>query len=97
MALSYIKRMREQMGSIITYIGFFVSALIVLWAVVTMNRRLYKRRKANVRTMHTWEPLQSTSDDSSEEDSEPQNNTAPRTDSHPRAQQNGHYSQSTKL
>ena len=76
--------------TVITYIGFFVAALILIWAVVEMGRRFYKRKKVDARTVRTWIPLQA----STEIEAESTTNDDP---SPPRSQQNGHYSESKKL
>ncbi len=76
--------------TVITYIGFFVAALILVWAVVEMGRRFYKRKKIDARVIHTWIPLQASSE--IETESTTQDDTSP-----PRSQQNGHYSESKKL
>ena len=79
--------------TVITYLGFFVAMLIILWAGVEMGRRFYKRKKIDARVMHTWLPLQASSPET--ENDEPDN--IPQVDLHTRAQQNGHYSESKKL
>jgi hypothetical protein len=76
--------------TVITYIGFFVAALILIWAVVEMGRRFYKRKKINARTVRTWIPLQASTE--IETESTTNDDTSP-----PRSQQNGHYSESKKL
>ena len=80
--------------TVITYLGFFVATLIILWAGVEMGRRFYKRKKIDARVMNTWLPLQASSTPQTEND-EPDN--IPPVDLHTRAQQNGHYSESKKL
>jgi hypothetical protein len=80
--------------TVITYLGFFVATLIILWAGVEIGRRFYKRKKIDALVMHTWLPLQATSN-AETEDGEPDNIS--QTDLHTRAQQNGHYSESKKL
>ncbi|MBA2396939.1 MAG: hypothetical protein H0V70_29815 [Ktedonobacteraceae bacterium] len=76
--------------TVITYLGFFVAALILLWAVVEIGRRFYKRKKIDARVIRTWIPLQPSTE------VEPEN-TTPDDTSPPRSQQNGHYSESKKL
>jgi hypothetical protein len=76
--------------TVITYIGFFVAALILLWAVVEMGRRFYKRKKIDARVVRTWIPLQASTELETE-------STTPDDTSPPRSQQNGHYSESKKL
>ncbi len=76
--------------TVITYIGLFVAALILVWAVVEMGRRFYKRKKIDARVIRTWTPLEAASE--IETESTTQDDTSP-----PRSQQNGHYSESKKL
>jgi hypothetical protein len=76
--------------TVITYIGFFVAALILIWAVVEMGRRFYKRKKIDARVVRTWIPLQASTE--IETESTTHEDTSP-----PRSQQNGHYSESKKL
>jgi hypothetical protein len=76
----------------ITYIGFFVAALILVWAVFEMSRRFYRRRKVNAKVMNTWAPLQPPASPLPEKEGEEK----PRLNHHSRSQQNGHYSESKK-
>ncbi len=80
--------------TVITYLGFFAAALIILWAGVEIGRRFYKRKKIDARLMNTWLPLQAPANTETE-DGEP--GDSPQADLHTRAQQNGHYSESKKL
>ncbi len=80
--------------TVITYLGFFVATLIILWAGVEIGRRFYKRKKIDARVMNTWQPLEPSSS-AETEDSESDN--IPQIELHTRAQQNGHYSESKKL
>lgn len=77
--------------TVITYLGFFVATLIIVWASVEMGRRFYKRKKVDARIMTTWVPLQPSSTTETEND-EQDDDIPP-----PRSQQNGHYSESKKL
>ena len=76
--------------TVITYSGFFVAALILIWAVVEMGRRFYKRKKIDAHVVRTWIPLQASTE--IETESTTNDDTSP-----PRSQQNGHYSESKKL
>jgi hypothetical protein len=78
----------------VTYIGFFVAALILVWAVFEMSRRLYRRRKVDARMMNSWAPLKPSSPAPLPSDREDEEK--PRLNHHPRSQQNGHYSESKK-
>ncbi len=86
---------------VVEYIGIVVAALILGWAVVELNRRYFHQRKQHVEALNTWIKIDSTraSDVNVDEllpgeDSERED--APELDIHTRAQQNGHYSESTK-
>ena len=81
----------------ITYIGFFVAALILAWAIIEMSRRFYKRKKIDGRVMNTWVPLQPSSSTPSlpETERDEQDETS-RSNHHSRSQQNGHYLESKK-
>jgi hypothetical protein len=77
--------------TVITYFGFFVAALIILWAAVELGRRFYKRKRIDARVISTWVPLQPSSI------AETENANQDDDISPPRSQQNGHYSESKKL
>ncbi len=80
--------------TVITYLGFFIAALIILWAGIELGRRFYKRKKVDASVMNTWLPLQP-STAAETEDAEVDDDT--HADVPPRAQQNGHYSESKKI
>lgn len=79
---------------IITYIGFFVAALILAWSVFEMSRRFYRRRKVDATAMNTWVSWQPSS--SAPPSPEMEGEEKPRLNHHSRSQQNGHYSESKK-
>lgn len=88
---------------VVEYIGIVVAALILGWAVVELNRRYFRQRKQDVKALNTWIKIDSTraSDVNVDEllpgeDSDSEREDAPEPDIHTRAQQNGHYSESTK-
>ena len=88
---------------VVEYIGIVVAALILGWAVVELNRRYFRQRKQGVEALNTWIKIDSTraSDVRVDallpgEDSDSERKDTPEPDMHTRAQQNGHYSQSTK-
>jgi len=84
---------------IITYIGFVVAILILLWGVLVVSRRYFWRGTSRPGAADVWIPLKP--DDlhplnepvSDEEESD---NETLKVDLHTRAQQNGHYSESKK-
>ena len=77
--------------TVITYLGFFVAVLILVWAVVEMGRRFYKHKKLDAHVITTWVPLQASST-TEIHNAEQDDDILP-----PRSQQNGHYSESKKL
>ena len=88
--------------TLVEYIGFVVAALILGWAVVELNRRYFRQRKADLEPPNTWVKLDSTLTDDLEEllpveDSDEEKEEVLEPDIHTRAQQNGHHSESKKL
>lgn len=86
------------------YIGFVVVALILIWAVIELNRRISRRRTTERRsTQGLWVPLHarraddeetgSASPETAEGEDVFEDNDA---EIHTRAKQNGHYSESKK-
>ena len=80
------------------YIGFVVAALILIWAVIELGRRINEFRKADSLSVQNWTdldpkhpdpPAESPLDLEDEEDADGQ-------PLHIRARQNGHYSGSKK-
>ena len=87
---------------LVEYIGFVVAALILGWAVVELNRRYFRQRKADLEPPNTWVQLDSTFTDDTEqslpiEESDQEKGEAPEPDIRTLAQQNGHHSESKKL
>ena len=86
-------------ASAVQYVGFIVAALILTWAVIEINRRYFRRRKADVRSLNTWVPLDTKQSDVAEE-SIPASEDDDETDAsveqnlRARASQNVHYSES---
>ena len=88
-------------SSAVQYAGFIVAALILTWAVIEINRRYFRRKRGDVRSLNTWvqldtgqpgateEGLAASGDDVNTDDSGEQ-------DLQTRARQNGHYSESKK-
>ncbi len=86
--------------SLVQYLGFLVAVLIIIWGIVELGRRHYRREKGSVKAINSWvkfdshrmdaveETLPEADDDDQEEKAEPDIRT--------RAQQNGHYSESKK-
>ena len=84
----------------VQYIGFIVAALILTWAVIEINRRYFRRRRTDVRSINTWVHLDTGQSQTTEEglpaaDDEETENSSEQ-DLQTRARQNGHYSESKK-
>lgn len=87
---------------IVTYFGFVVAALILIWAVTVLSRRYFDRRKADTNALNTWVPLRPNAParpdimrDPTVSPDDDQNETA-NPELHTRAKQNGHYLESKK-
>lgn len=84
---------------IITYIGFVVAVLILLWGVLIVSQRYLRRGNARSEVADVWIPLKpdelNPPDEPVPGEEEP-DNEALRIDFRTRAQQNGHYSESKK-
>ena len=87
---------------IVTYFGFVVAALILIWGVAVLSRRYSGRRKADTNAPNTWVPLRPSVParpdimrDPIVSPDDDQDETA-NSDLHTRAKQNGHYSESKK-
>lgn len=90
-------------SSAVQYAGFIVAALILTWAVIEINRRYFRRRRVDARSLNTWvhldtgqpgvteegQPASDDGEDVGTADSGEQ-------DLQTRARQNGHYSESKK-
>jgi hypothetical protein len=88
-------------SSTVQYAGFIVAALILSWAAIEINRRYFRRRRGDVRSLNTWAPLDTGQPDATEESlsaSDDDEDTAEsgEQDLQTRARQNGHYSESKK-
>ena len=80
------------------YLAFVVAASILIWGVLELNRRLYRRKKADPKS--TWVKLDSTSpdvvEDLSQGGDDDDQEEMPASDIRIRAQQNGHHSAGSK-
>lgn len=88
-------------SSAVQYVGFIVAALILSWAVIEINRRYFRRRKVDVRSLNTWVPLDTAQPDATEDivpdsDTGAEPGESSEQNLHARARQNGHYSESKK-
>ncbi len=82
--------------SMVTYIGFVVAVLVLMWGAIEIRRRYIERRKTNTK-MNTWVPFKPGPADAAKDplsgiadDMEENLNS----DNHVRAHQNGHFSES---
>src|SRR5215471_6281781 len=99
-----MRKVRASMDPmIVQYIGIVIAALILGWAVVELNRRYFRWRKQNVEVLNTWIKIDSTRASNVNvdelvpgEDSDSNRANPSEPDIPTRAQQNGHYSESTK-
>lgn len=83
--------------TLVEYIGFVVVALIIIWGVIELGRRMYGKTHFDVRSPHTWIRFDSVRPDAAEEGlPDVDDDEASEPDLHTRAKQNGHYSQSSK-
>ncbi len=86
---------------VVTYIGFVVAALILLWGVFVVGRRYFvPGRKAGRKKLDAWVPLKTTATESPEDSFDLDENDQDedsRADLPSRARQNGHYSGSKKI
>ncbi len=90
-------------SSSVQYVGFIVAVLILTWAVIEINRRYFRRRRANVRSLNTWVHLKTGQPAATEEerpashdDEDIDMGNSGVHDLQTRASQNGHYSESKK-
>ena len=90
-------------SSAVQYVGFIVAALILTWAVIEINRRYFRRRRVDVRSLNTWVQLDTDQPDATEEgrpasddDEDTGTDNSGEQGLQTRARQNGHYSESKK-
>lgn len=86
-------------SSAVQYVGFIVAVLILTWAVIEINRRYFRRRRPDMKSLDTWTQLNTGQTDVEEESSstgEKDTDDKGEQDMHSRARQNGHYSASKK-
>jgi len=84
--------------TLVEYIGFVVAALIIIWAVIELGKRIYTRKHVDVVSPQNWIRYDSVRPDISEESLSDgdDDEEASEPDIHTRAKQNGHYSESKK-
>ena len=87
---------------VVTYIGFVVAILILLWGLFVVGKRYFvRRRDGSSKDMNAWVPLKTTATESPEDSftdlDEDDQDEGSRADLPTRARQNGHYSGSKKM
>jgi hypothetical protein len=87
--------------TVVEYIGFVVAALILIWAVIEINKRLYRHDKFYGKSLDNWVELDTKRSEAREE--LPPKATIVDDDEdeieaelHTRARQNGHHAESQK-
>jgi len=83
------------------YVVFIIIALILSWAVIEINKRFFRRRKADIRSPGAWAHLDTGQPDAAEgslpgSDGDKETDDGGEPDGQARARQNGHYSESKK-
>ena len=87
---------------LLTYFGFVVALLILIWAVLEIRSRLARARRKKMNEGTTWVKFDSISPDTAQEEpllpeEDEEQEEKPEHNLQTRAQQNGHYSESKKL
>jgi hypothetical protein len=86
----------------VTYIGFVIAVLILIWGIVLVCRRYFwpGKQKVDPRIVNTWVPLKPNSPEDQEEffseTPQAEEHDSSSSDIHTRAQQNGHHSESQR-
>ena len=88
--------------TLIEYLGFVVTALILGWAIVEINRRYFRRRRVDSTPLNTWVTMDSTVEDDIEkplpdEEGDEEEESVADGNIQIRAQHNGYHSESKKL
>lgn len=92
-----LKGMRFMDSMLVQYVLFILAALLLIWGVIALNKRLSRHNGPGAHALKTWveldtrrpdarEDLSPTFDDEAEEEAE----------LHARARQNGHHAESQK-
>ena len=86
-------------NSAVQYAGFIIAALIIIWGVIEINRRYFRRRKMDARSLNTWVHLDASQPEAPADSPPAGEDEAPddsEQDIQTRARQNGHYSESKR-
>lgn len=86
--------------TLVTFVGFVVAVLILMWAALELIRRYTRQRQAHEKVRNTWLTVKPISPKSAAESFSAQPNEqdedTTENEPHKRFKQNGHYSQSKK-
>ncbi len=82
---------------VVQYIVFILAALVLIWAVVVLNRRLLRHDRPDARSFKTWVEFD-TRRPEAREDPAPvlEDEEEDQAELHMRARQNGHHAESQK-
>ena len=85
---------------IVQYVLFVLAALILIWAVIVLNKRLYRRNGSHSGAPNTWMKLDTRRHEAKEEPSSgaafDDEEEEEEIELHARARQNGHHTESQK-
>lgn len=84
-------------STVVQYIVFILAALVLIWAVVGLNRRLLRHSRPDARSFKTWVEFDTRRPEAREDpaplfDEEEEEEA----ELHTRARQNGHHAESQK-
>lgn len=85
-------------STVAQYLGFIVAALILIWGVIEINKRLYRHNKPDAESPNTWVELD-TKQPTAREELPPgmlHDDEDVEAEQHARARQNGHHAESQK-
>jgi len=86
--------------TLVTFLGFVVAVLIIMWAVLELIRRYTRQKKAATQARNAWVMVKPTPpniiDKVSPQSQDEESKGITDVELHKRSKQNGHYSQSKK-
>ena len=82
--------------TLVTYIGFVVAVLIILWAFVELTRRYSRQRKQTMQVRDTWLTVKPTTTEKASRQGEAAEDSI-NAELQKRSQQNGHSSPSKNM
>lgn len=83
---------------VVQYLGFIVAALILIWAVIEVNKRLYRRNQPDLKSLNNWVELDTKRPEAREEPpgADHAENNEDEIELHMRSRQNGHHAESQR-